>query len=428
MNKSIHIFGGGTINHVRNHLALCAPAYGGTANILYQLCRLRFNTMDSYIHLTKMAGGRGHGKEMETNDDVAQAVQNVVDRETTRIVFMTCAICDFNGEIGSEHPGKYAKRLPSSIITSMKISPADKIVSTIRKQRKDIFLVACKTTCGASEDEQYIAGLDLCKRASCNLVLANDTKTRLNMIVTPEEARYCVTKDRKKVLWELTDMTWYRTHLNFTRSTVVDGQPVKMTDVDVPLSMKVILDWLIEQNAYKPFNGATAGHFAIKVGPNEFLTSIRKTNFNDLWKNGLVRIKTDGPDNVIAYGAKPSVGGQSQRIVFSEHPEYDCIVHFHCPIKPGSKVPIVSQREFECGSHECGRNTSRGLERFGNLSAVYLDQHGPNIVFNSSIQPMEVINFIQDNFDLSKKTGGYVTIQSRLNTSNTLETAKEVLC
>lgn len=66
----------------------------------------------------------------------------------------------------------------------------------------------------------------------------------------------------------------------------------------------------------------------------------------------------------------------------------------------------MSQREYECGSHECGRNTSRGLARFGALSAVHLDQHGPNIVFNHAIDPAEVIRFIEANFDLSAKTGG----------------------
>lgn len=121
-------------------------------------------------------------------------------------------------------------------------------------------------------------------------------------------------------------------------------------------------------------------------------------------------IENDGPDKVIAYGAKPSVGGQSQRIVFAEHPDCDCIIHFHCPIRTGSKVPTVSQREYECGSHQCGKNTSKGLQKFDNLYAVYLDNHGPNIVFNKNIDPMEIIAFIEDNFDLKDKTGGPVSL------------------
>jgi hypothetical protein len=33
--------------------------------------------------------------------------------------------------------------------------------------------------------------------------------------------------------------------------------------------------------------------------------------------------------------------------------------------------------------------------------------HGPNIVFNRNIDPQEVIDFINRNFDLYDKTGGY---------------------
>jgi hypothetical protein len=145
----------------------------------------------------------------------------------------------------------------------------------------------------------------------------------------------------------------------------------------------------------------------VKLSDTEFLTSRRKTDFNQLPELGLVQIQTDGPDNVVAYGSKPSVGGQSQRIIFNEHPGLDCIVHFHCEIRDGSAVPQVSQRAFECGSHECGQNTSTHLGEFGQIRAVYLREHGPNIVFPRDIDPTEVIDFIEANFDLTKKTGGY---------------------
>jgi hypothetical protein len=145
-----------------------------------------------------------------------------------------------------------------------------------------------------------------------------------------------------------------------------------------------------------------------KIADDKFLTSRRKTNFNNLNSTGLVEVKTDGPDKVVAIGSKPSVGGQSQRIVFEQNPERDCIVHFHCPTKPGSNVPVVSQREFECGSHECGQNTADGLAMLEDgIEVVYLDNHGPNIVFNHNIDPNRVIKFIDDNFDLTQKTGGY---------------------
>lgn len=208
-------------------------------------------------------------------------------------------------------------------------------------------------------------------------------------------------------------MAYLRSHLTFTRSTVIAGEPVDWNDERVFDSLRTVVNHCIEAGAYKPFLGVTAGHFAAKIGPTTFLTSRRKTNFNNLASTGLVQVVTDGPDQVTAMGGKPSVGGQSQRIVFEEHPELDSIVHFHCPLREGSLVPVVSQREYECGSHECGQNTSNGLTSFtlpsGNtLDAVFLDQHGPNIVFNHETDPAEVIYFIEANFVLTAKTGGYV--------------------
>lgn len=414
--KKVHIIGGGTFSHVRNHLALAAPAFGTTAKLLNHFCNLRFTKMDVNLHLTKMADPSSN---LITNDDVHHLVLDLKEDFETKVIFFNPAMCDFDGNIedlskallgdGSTPSGKYESRLKTSEgVKFIKLTPAEKVLKTIRQGRKDIFLVAFKTTCGATEREQYIAGLDLMKKNSCNLVLANDVKTRLNMIITPEEAIYHTTTNREEALEQLVDMAYYRSHLSFTRSTVVDGKPVSWNSPEVYPALRTVVNYCIEQSAYKPFNGSTVGHFAVKISDTEFLTSIRKSNFNDLEKNGLVRVKTDSPDSVIAYGAKPSVGGQSQRIIFSDHKEhdYDCIVHFHCPIKADSKVPIVSQREYECGSHQCGENTSNGLKRFGNLSAVMLDNHGPNIVFNHNIDPQEVIKFINDNFDLSNKTGG----------------------
>ncbi len=419
MNKTIEIFGGGTMNYVRTHLALGVPAFGRTARKLYTECFKRFPTMDVNLHLTKMADPLN--SNIITNEQLRSAVEDVVDNPLTKIIFFNAAVTDFEGGIAEDGwvtSGKGAPRLNSNKEYKMQLTPTYKIVGDIRTApsihtpaRKDIFLVAFKTTVGVSEQEMYLKGLNLVKTASCNLVLVNDIQTRVNMIVTPEEAAYHVTKDRDEALKNLVDMTWYRSHLTFTQSTVIDGKPIDWNSDEVPDSLRKIVNYCVKKNAYKPFKNATVGHFAHRLDDATFLTSIRKSNFNDLDKVGLVKVKTDGPDTVIAYGAKPSVGGQSQRTVFKDHPGYDTIVHFHCPLKENhpDDIPIRSQREVECGSHECGQNTSKGLEPFayGQIKAVMLDQHGPNIVFNKNLHPEVVIDFIERNFDLEKKTGGY---------------------
>jgi hypothetical protein len=372
--KKIEIIGGGTVSHVRNHLALCAPAYGKTARTLYWLCNDLDKECDYLVdyHLTKMADPTS---KLETNEDVARLVDQLVADPETKIIFFNPALVDFDGSITTEGPagyewndstptrsGKYEDRLKTSEgQQKMLLTPSAKILSRIRKERKDIFLVAFKTTCGASQDEQFLSGLHLLKSNSCNLVLANDTKTRTNMVITPEQARYHVTEDRQAALHGLVEMALSRAKGTFTRSTVVPGESVPWDMETIPHSLKAVVEHCIAQGAYKPFNGSTVGHFAFKKNETKFITSKRKSDFNNLSNVGMVLCEAKGDDEVIAYGAKPSVGGQSQRIVFKEHPEMDCIVHFHCPPKYPAELSVRSQAAHECGSHECGMNTSKGL-------------------------------------------------------------------
>jgi hypothetical protein len=416
-NKIVHVIGGGTRFHIDSHLYLGSKALGNTARRIAELCREHDQTMDVQLMLTNMADPKSR---IDTNADLKEFVLGLVDDLRTKIVFFNPAVVDFTATLEGIDSGERAGRLRTTSAMGKplhyhaELIPSQKIVQLIRNggegraPRKDIFLVAFKQTSGASEDEQYRQGLNMLKSASANLVLANDAQTHLNMIIVPEEARYAVTTDREAALRELVEIAYLRSHLTFTRSTVVAGSPVPWGSPLVPPALRAVVDHCIERGAYKKFRGVTAGHFAIKLDDTTFLTSRRKTDFNDMQKVGMVKVRTDGPDNVIAYGSKPSVGGQSQRIVFADHSDADCIVHFHCPKREGSLVPTVSQREYECGSHQCGANTSQGLRQFGNLLSVYLDQHGPNIVFNKSIDPQEVIDFIEANFVLTEKTGGYV--------------------
>lgn len=234
MKKKIHIYGGGTFSHVRTHLALATPAFGKTAHLIDDLINQqeRFDTMQTELHLTKMAI---RNSTLITNDDVKSSVLKLKEDFDTKIIFFNVALCDYTGTI-REGDGKFVKTLSGKYEPRLKTSngdqemlltPAEKILPLIRNGRKDIFLVAFKTTSNATEQEQYLAGLNLLKKNSCNLVLANDVVTRTNMIITPEEAKYHITTDRLQALIQLIDMTYYRSHLSFTRSTVVAGEPIQ---------------------------------------------------------------------------------------------------------------------------------------------------------------------------------------------------------
>lgn len=423
--KKIMIIGGGTMNHIRNHLSICAPAYGTTGCAISSLMRDEIhkkglqNEYRTILRLTKMAAGDWFdvedGEAPETNEDVAALVDKWIADPDVRAIIFNVALADFTGQIGDVPSGKHAERLKTSNgPVELVLTPAEKLIGKIRKTRKDIFLVGFKTTTGATSDEQYKRGLELLKTNSINLVLANDTVTRNNMIITPEESRYAGGTDRTQALSFLVKMTLSRMQNRFTRSTVVPGEAVPWESPDIPENLRDVVNHCIQAGAYKPVLGKTVGHFALKVKDGEIITSIRKSNFNELDKTGMVRVESKNDDEVIAHGFRPSVGGQSQRIIFAEHPDKDCIVHFHCPPKPEvTDIPVEEQWPNECGSHQCGANTSRGLKQVDlgdgdSLSVVMLDNHGPNIVFSRNTPAVKVKQFIDTHFDLSAKTGGIV--------------------
>jgi hypothetical protein len=418
--KTIHILGGGTFSHVRAHLALAMPAFGNTAIQLHELVKSELKHLpignenfDVKLHLTKMADPRN--STMTTNEDVDALLTKLIADPDTKAIMFNVALADFEGMVDNQPSGQRAERLQSKRgDLTINLTAKPKLISRIREKRKDIFVVGFKTTTGKAPEDQYALGLKLLKENSLNLVLANDLTTRNNIVIAPEETQYANSTDRTGALNILVEMMISRMQNTFTRSTVVDGAAVPWNSEDVPQNLRQVVNHCINNGAYKPFLGKTAGHFAVKVDDTTFLTSARKTNFNELNKIGLVKVVSKDANTVLAYGRKPSVGGQSQRIIFSEHQEADCIVHFHCPPKDEADVPKADQWPNECGSHECGKNTSGHLQEFDlgdgdKLKMVYLDKHGPNIVFNRNTPALKVIHFINERFDLKQKTGGLVS-------------------
>lgn len=208
MNK-LYILGGGTVSYVRNHLALCAPAFGKTARQLYLLCEDRFTDMKVYKILTKMADCKSN---IITNDDIKQQVEGLKGDPGTKVIFFNVAMCDWTGEMAVSidrgetrvPSGKYAERLKTSEgHKMMMLSPAEKVIRWVKEDREDIFLVGFKTTCGETEDKQFDAGFGLLRDSSADLILANDTRTRVNMIIH-EKGSY-ITKDREEALVKLVD-------------------------------------------------------------------------------------------------------------------------------------------------------------------------------------------------------------------------------
>lgn len=177
---SIHIFGGGTVQHVRNHMALCAPAYGKTARELYRM--LQEDWVSSQLHLTRMAY---HESSMETNEDVATRLQAVLNDPKARAIVFNVALCDYAGQIGDIPSGKYAQRLSSREgQQAMSLTPTPKLLEQVKRIRPDIKLVGFKTTAGAQPAEQHRLALRQIEETGADFVFANDTVTRKNYLVT----------------------------------------------------------------------------------------------------------------------------------------------------------------------------------------------------------------------------------------------------
>lgn len=423
MTKKIYVLGGGTVFHVRPHFALSAPAYGKVARSIAAELRAK-SDYEVHLGLTKMAGTEdveNFHSLGETNHDVALFLEKIVTDPDTKMIFMSVALCDFEGSVGNFegdkfHPtlsGKGQPRLKTSEGSQMlRLTPAQKLIGEIRKQRKDIFLVGFKTTAGENEAVTYEKGLELLKKNSCNLVVGNDVQTGLNMIIAPELAKYHVTSDRKELVKGLVEIALSRASNEFSRTQILPGHLIPWKET--PETLQKVVDWAVEAGGYKAFNNVTVGHFGYRCrGEDSMLggspgvilrSSRRKQNFNLPECRDLVEVYFT-PTSQTAYGAKPSAGARSQFVVLSKYEDLDCIIHFHCPMKAGSEVPVREQRMFECGSHQCGKNTVDGLKRFGNsIAAVMLSKHGPNIVFSRDADPQEVIKFIEDNFDLTRRT------------------------
>lgn len=433
--RRFYVITGGTMVHVAPHFSFCAPAYGAVGASIYEGLKHTMGWSSVVFLPTRMAGElpppipevfqKAGIRFLETNEDLEKLVDYLISCPDTKGIVMAAAVCDWVPTAISGEPSEFGKsrsrlRTSGGKIT-LELTPSDKIIQKIRQKRKDIFLVGFKATTGLSEQEQYIEGLRLLKTASCNLVFANDVHEHRNMVITPEEAKYYVGKDRSRALSGLCEMIAKRSNLTFTRSVVIPGDAIPWSSPEIPDSLRKVVDHCIARGAYKPFLGKTVGHFATR-GPSKgtIYTSRRKSNFNNLGQDGLLRIDAVDDNTVVAHGGKPSVGGQSQRIIFAEHPEVDCIVHMHVPLRLDAHAqpypPVREQRLFECGSHECGRNTSNGLRDMINpgndnvIKAVMLDEHGPNICFSKRTDPQRVIEFIETFWDLEQKTGGPVDL------------------
>lgn len=410
MKRTI-ILGGGTFEPIRNHLSLSAPAFGTTAVKLNELLE------DSELVLTKMAD---RNSKLVTNSDVEKYIDKLIEDQNVGTIVLNVAFCDFKSTpIDGIECGLHADRLKTMDGNlTIELTPTDKIISKIRIKRPDIFLIGFKTTTNKTSEDQFLIALKMMKSTKCNLVLANDTVTRNNMVLTPEETIYHETTDRNTSLNGLAEMIKLRSNLTYNATEFIKKEETFNIFSDSSTykadSFKKVLKYVIDNGGFieNNGNGFTPGHFCFRLEDNEFLSSQRKANHNLVEEEGMSLVlayrdagkMSDADFKFRVEGTrKASVGARSQWMLLKENPDYDCIIHTHNPMKIGSKMPVAEQRPFQCGSLECGLNTVTNMKDFGDIKAVYLEKHGANILFKSSSDPEIVIEFIKNNIELGVK-------------------------
>lgn len=397
---------------MRPHLSLSSVAYGRTARRLKDLCAPVWGEDNVHLHLTRMANS-GTG-DLETNEDVRRLLVRIVADPDVKVLFLPVSLVDFTAKVLAKgsvptDSGKLEPMLRSGDGRHIaSLDPSEKIIPGVRHYRKDLYLIGFRTTAGASEDEQFVAGYRFLRSASCNLVMTNDMHTRINMIVAPEQVRYHTSLDKDEVLERLTTMVSSRSRLTFTRTTTPVGPDVPWASEVVPEALRAVLEHCVSRGAYKAVLDTTPGYVSVREGDRSILTTARWADVRKIDEEGLTRCEFGEDRAVTAYGRKPSFEIQDQISVFRDHEGVDCVIHFHCPLRPDrpDSIPVREQWPFECGSHESGANVSSGMKRFGESTAVMLRGHGPTVAFSKDADPGKVVSFIERNFDLLGRTDG----------------------
>jgi len=398
MIRKTIILGGGTFEPVRNHLSLAAPAFGQTAKHLKVLLH------DAELVLTKMADSNS---KLITNKDVENYIDTLLEDQNIGTIILNVAFCDYKAlpmdGIENDWHGERLRTDNGNI--TLELTPTEKVIKKIRLKRPDIFLVGFKTTTNKTSEEQFLIGLKMMKSVKCNLVLANDTVTRNNMILTAEETIYGETTDRNDVLAELAEMIEMRSNLTYNPSNFIDSESYFISDM--PDNFQTVIQYLIENVGFieNNSNGFTPGHFCWKNSDSSFFSSQRKANHNLVFTEGMSLVEVNEDKFTVKGRRKASVGARSQWLILIENPEYDCIIHTHNPLKEGSLINTVPQKPYQCGSLECGLNSLNGLSynKDYDVKAVYLDKHGANILFKSSTTPSIIIDYINKNIELGIK-------------------------
>lgn len=205
MGQLVHVVGGGTVDRVRQNLAVASVSYGETARRVAAMCRAAWADAPGAsveVHLTRMAcGGES---SIETVADVRALLKKLVQADSTSAIFLPAALCPFEGGLleravpvgGSPDSGTVSPRDGQQL---MVLAPREEVVDYVRAYRKEIFLVGFATVAGLPDGELVQAAQDYAASHACSLVVAKD-RVRRRWALSGPGAAPLVSPERDEVL------------------------------------------------------------------------------------------------------------------------------------------------------------------------------------------------------------------------------------
>jgi len=228
----------------------------------------------SELILTKMADPTSH---LVTNQDVMNCVDEVCQDPELKAIIFNVALCDFDGQVDDVPSGSHANRLKTREGSQkMTLTPAEKVISRIKKARPDVIVVGFKTTTNATLDEQSVAAENLLRSNNLDWVLANDTVTRVNFIVGAGSQLVYSNEQRKYALGNLA--RFVHTRVRNVAPTAKVGNTVCMNEASRVFGNAIVEGNVLLDDSTVDYHAIVKGDVelvASRVSGNVFITSDR---------------------------------------------------------------------------------------------------------------------------------------------------------
>ncbi len=290
-----------------------------------------------------------------------------------------------------------------------------RLTNRIKENRKDIFIAAMFHT---ERDNEYIVfaeGIFKLKRSAVDL-LCVFTPKKINLVVTPEESKYCSFLDAKDTFKGMINMIGSRVKNTYPVINIQEKEPKEDFTAELEGNLIGVVQHCLNKDYFSSFKGKTKSiSFASRIANNNKVYAFsEETIKNKSEKNNLIKdldqfeISTaesvgEAEMNVIG---NPSPDLTVFNKIFIDHPHIDSVIHLHVKEVFGTGTiglrPAYFTNKDNCeNSLESATKISKDMKDCKTVYAAYISDHGPYIGFNKDTPLEDIIRYIESNFILS---------------------------